>query len=169
MPDATEHIAGLDVPSTAPLFLAALAVHVPAGLTAVVSGAAAALTRKGSRRHLGAGRLYSRSVWVVFATALALAALRWPHDLHLAALGATSLVAAVVGRAARRRRWPGDRAHVLGMGISYVALLTAFYVDNGPHLPGWDRLPAVAFWFGPAAIGVPIIRRALRRRPTGRG
>jgi hypothetical protein len=26
-------------------------------------------------------------------------------------------------------------AGVTGMGISYILLLTAFYVDNGPHLP----------------------------------
>jgi len=25
------------------------------------------------------------------------------------------------------------------LGVSYVALLTAFYVENGPHLPLWDR------------------------------
>ena len=50
------------------------------------------------------------------------------------------------------------------MGISYVALLTAFYVDNGPHLPLWDRLPTVTFWLAPTLIGAAIIRRALTRR-----
>jgi hypothetical protein len=49
------------------------------------------------------------------------------------------------------------------MGISYVAMLTAFYVDNGPHLPLWDRLPTLAFWLLPSAAGVPIIARAVRR------
>ena len=29
------------------------------------------------------------------------------------------------------------------MAASYVALLTGFYVDNGPQLPLWDRLPTV--------------------------
>lgn len=43
------------------------------------------------------------------------------------------------------------------MGTSYVALVTAFYVDNGPHLPLWDRLPPLAFWFLPGAIGFPLI------------
>jgi hypothetical protein len=33
--------------------------------------------------------------------------------------------------------------------------------DNGPHLPLWDRLPALTFWFLPAAIGVPIIAHAV--------
>jgi hypothetical protein len=47
------------------------------------------------------------------------------------------------------------------MGIAYVAMLTAFYVDNGPHLPVWDRLPALSFWLLPSAIGAPIIARAI--------
>lgn len=49
------------------------------------------------------------------------------------------------------------------MGASYIAMLTAFYVDNGPHLPLWDRLPTLAFWLLPSAIGIPITARALRR------
>ena len=50
------HILGTEVGSTAPLFLAILAVHVLAALTAVLTGARAALTRKGSLRHIRAGR-----------------------------------------------------------------------------------------------------------------
>jgi hypothetical protein len=42
-------------------------------------------------------------------------------------------------------------------------MLTAFYVDNGPHLPLWDRLPALAFWLLPSAIAAPIITRAIIR------
>ena len=49
------------------------------------------------------------------------------------------------------------------MGIAYTAMLTAFYVDNGPHLPLWDRLPVLAFWLLPAAIAAPIITRAIIR------
>jgi hypothetical protein len=47
------------------------------------------------------------------------------------------------------------------MGTGYVAMLTAFYVDNGPHLPLWDRLPPLTFWFLPGIIGAPIIARAV--------
>ena len=49
------------------------------------------------------------------------------------------------------------------MGTAYVAMLTAFYVDNGPHLPLWDRLPSLAFWLLPSAIGAPVIARAITR------
>jgi hypothetical protein len=48
-------------------------------------------------------------------------------------------------------------------GIAYTAMLTAFYVDNGPHLPLWGRLPVLAFWLLPAVIAAPIITRAIIR------
>jgi hypothetical protein len=54
--------------------------------------------------------------------------------------------------------------HMVGMGLSYIVLLTAFYVDNGPRLPLWDRLPTIAFWIGPSLLGLPLLARALVRQ-----
>jgi len=54
------------------------------------------------------------------------------------------------------------------MGLSYVLLLTAFYVDNGKNLPLWNKLPQIAFWVLPAAAGIPFIIRALLRHPLVR-
>jgi hypothetical protein len=156
-------IFGDQVGSTAPVFLAFLAVHVLAGLTAVVTGAAAALVHKGSPRHIRAGRWYYRAITVVFATATILAAMRWRQDYYLFIIGAVAFAAAIIGYQHRRRHRPGDTGHIVGMGASYVAMLTAFYVDNGPHLPLWDRLPVLAFWLLPSAIGAPIIIRAVMR------
>ena len=163
-------ILGDEVGSTAPAFLAILAVHVVAGLTAVISGAAAALARKGSARHIRAGRWYYRAITAVFVTATALAAMRWAQDWYLFALGTVAFTAATAGYLHRRRHRPGDTGHIAGMGIAYTAMLTAFYVDNGPHLPLWDRLPPLTFWFLPTAVGAPIITRAVltRRREHGR-
>jgi hypothetical protein len=56
-----------------------------------------------------------------------------------------------------------DVGHIVGMGTAYVAMPTAFYVDNGPHLPLWDRLPTFAFWLLPSVIGAPIIIRSVVR------
>jgi hypothetical protein len=54
------------------------------------------------------------------------------------------------------------------MALSYIAMLTAFYVDNGPRLPLWKLLPPTAFWFLPAAAGLPLLIRTLRRvSPAG--
>ena len=159
-------ILGDEVGSTAPAFLAILAIHVIAGLTAVITGAIAALARKGSRRHIRAGRWYYRAITAVFATATALAAMRWAQDSYLLILGAVAFTAATIGYLHRRRHRPGDTRHVAGMGIAYTAMLTAFYVDNGPHLPLWDRLPVLAFWLLPGAIATPIITRAIIRAKT---
>jgi hypothetical protein len=159
---AAGRILGTDVGSTAPAFLLLLAVHVAAALTAVIAGAIAALSRKGTARHVRAGRWYYRAIAVVFASATALAAMRWQQDYRLAIIGAVAFAAAFTGRRHRRQHRPGDSPHIAGMGLSYVAMLTAFYVDNGPHLPGWDNLPPLSFWFIPGLIGAPIILRALR-------
>jgi hypothetical protein len=163
-------ILGDQVGSTTPAFLAVLAVHVIAGLAAVIAGAIAALTRKGTPRHIQAGRWYYRAITAVFATAAALAAMRWAQDWYLFLLGAVAFAAATAGYLHRRRHRPGDTGHIAGMGIAYTAMLTAFYVDNGPHLPLWDRLPALAFWLLPAAIAAPLITRAIiRARGSGPG
>jgi hypothetical protein len=154
---------GGQVGSAAPVFVAFLAVHVLAGLTAVVAGAVAALVRKGSPRHIRAGRWYYRAITVVFVTATVLAAMRWRQDYYLFIIGAVAFAAATVGYQHRRRHRPGDTGHIVGMGAAYVAMLTAFYVDNGPRLPLLDHLPVLAFWLLPSAIGAPIIARAVIR------
>jgi hypothetical protein len=97
---------------------------------------------------------------VVVASAAWLAALRWPQDADLLALGIPSLAAAILGRTARRRRWRWRRwrwigLHLVGMSASYLLLLTAFYVDNGKHLPVWRSFPQLAYWLRPAPSGCP--------------
>jgi hypothetical protein len=168
---------GIEVPDTRPVFLAVLGVHVVTGVAAVVAGLFAALARKRAGRHPRAGRMYLVALGVVAVTVAGLAVLRWPHDVHLLVLGVTALALGVGGYAARRRRRPGwARRHIVGMGGSYVVLLTAFYVDNGPQLPLWQLLPTWALWVLPAGVGAPVIAAALRRHralgrvtPAGRG
>ena len=149
---------GLPVPNAGPVFLAALAVHVIAGLVCVICGAVAALSRKGGARHLRFGRIYIWGLAVVFATMTILAVIRWRENAHLFAIGSLAFAAGLVGYLNRRRR---PYIHITGMGLSYVALLTGFYVDNGPNLPLWDRLPAWSYWVLPSLIGLPLIARAI--------
>jgi hypothetical protein len=54
------------------------------------------------------------------------------------------------------------------MGLSYILMLTAFYVDNGKNLPLWRELPQIAFWLLPAGIGIPILLRTLFKHPLAR-
>lgn len=157
-------IAGIPIPSDAPFFLAIVGVHVMAGLAAVVAGLLAMTSKKGPGRHPRAGLWYYRSLVVVCVTMAALSALCWTEDYHLFILGALSMAAAIVGRGnAPSQRGARVRWHIAGMGASYILLLTAFYVDNGPNLPVWRHFPALAYWLLPGAIGVPLIWHVLRR------
>ena len=49
------------------------------------------------------------------------------------------------------------------MAVSYIALVTGFYVDNGPNLPLWNLLPHITYWLLPIVIGIPLLLRSLRR------
>jgi hypothetical protein len=146
-----------------------LAIHIPAGLTCVITGIIAMRSKKQPGRHPQAGMIYYCSLAVVFVTATGMALERWAQDSHLFLIGAVAFGSASLGYAARKIRWKGWLScHVPGMGLSYVALLTAFYVDNGPNLPVWQLLPHLTYWLLPSAIGVPLILRALARRPGSR-
>jgi hypothetical protein len=101
----------------------------------------------------------------VFVTATVMAIIRWREDAHLLAIAVIAFSLGLYGYQARRRHRPGwPPHHAIGMGGSYIALLTGFYVDNGPHLPLWDRLPSLSYWLLPSLVGVPLILRAMARR-----
>jgi hypothetical protein len=139
-------VLGIPIPSDHPWFLAALAVHVPAGLVCVVVGLVAMLSRKRPGRHPTAGSIYYWSLLVVFITATIVSVMRWAENFHLFALGVLAFATASFGRTARRQRWPSwVTLHIGGMGASYILVLTAFYLDNGPNLPLWRELPNIAF------------------------
>jgi hypothetical protein len=169
MGDASTNFAGIEIPSTDPLFLAVVGIHILLGIACAITGAVAMLSRKRSGRHPRYGTIYFWCLAGIFLTATSLAAVRWANDYHLFILGALSFAAACIGRQARRRRWRHwARLHIIGMGASYILLLIAFYVDNGKNLPFWRELPYIAYWLLPAAMGIPIIVHALLRHPLVR-
>lgn len=166
MGDTTTSLAGIEIPSANPIFLTVVAVHILLGLTCVVTGAVAMLSRKRAGHHPRNGTVYFWCLAGIFLTATSLAAVRWHQDYHLFVLGALSFAAACLGRQARRRNW--IRLHIAGMGASYLLLLIAFYVDNGKSLPLWKELPSTAYWLLPAAFGIPLIVHALLWNPLVR-
>jgi hypothetical protein len=164
MPDLPDLLSPLIGERPSLLFSVLLLVHVPAGLVCVVTGAVAMLSRKRPGQHPGFGEVYLWGLAVVFASATGLAVLRWHEDAYLSYLGALSFCTGSIGYAARKRQWPGWMTfHITGLSLSYVVLLTAFYVDNGSRLPLWSRLPTIAFWLGPSIVGLPLLARALPR------
>src|SRR5262245_26222731 len=160
------NVAGIEIPSDSPVFLAALGAHVLFGISCVGTGVGAMLSRKRPGRHPRFGTIYYWLLSIVFASATILSAMRWSEDYHLFILGTLSFATASLGRMALRRRWRNwIRLHITCMGMSYILLLTAFYVDNGKNLPLWNKLPPIAFWLIPGAVGIPFIVRALLRHP----
>jgi len=165
---STITIFGLEIPDAGLVFVTALAAHVLAGLTCVVAGALAATAGKRRGRHPRSGRVYLWGLGVVFTTATVMTGIRWREDAHLFAIAAVAFGLGLFGWRERRRHRPGWPArHAIGMGGSYIALFTGFYVDNGPQLPLWDRLPHWSSWVLPAAVGVPLTWWALRRFHAG--
>ena len=65
MPNATV-IAGIEIPSTAPVFLGVVSFHVLVGLACVVTGAGAMLSRKAPGRHPNFGAAYYWGLVAVF-------------------------------------------------------------------------------------------------------
>ena len=166
MPDHGIVVLGIPIPSSSPMFLGIVAAHVGSGLVCVISGLIAMLSMKRPGRHPVAGTVYYWFLALVFASMSMLSFLRWPEDTHLFFLGVLAFAAATIGRAARRVQWCGWlKYHVSGMGLSYILLLTAFYVDNGPNLPLWRSLPSPILWVAPSIVGLPILIRAMLRHP----
>jgi hypothetical protein len=165
---ATE-IDGFKIPYDGTLFLVVLGIHVIAGLTCVVTGAWAMLSKKRRGAHSKAGTVYFRGMAVLFLTAALIAIARWKEDYHLFLLGAVAFAAAGIARSAVRRKWKTwSIYHITGMGISYIVMLIAFYVDNGKFLPVWKNLPPMLYWLLPVIIGTPLLVRALWTSPFSR-
>ncbi len=162
-------IGGIEIPSDHPVFLTIIAIHVCAGLVCVIAGIFAMLSQKRSGLHPKSGNVYYRALWIVFITACVIAFIRWEEDYHLFILGVVSFTSAFVGRRALKHKWrKWSIYHIAGMGISYIFLLIAFYVDNGRFLPLWKNLNPIIYWLLPLAIGIPLIARTLLKHPLSR-
>jgi hypothetical protein len=106
MTDEGVVVLGIPIPSSSPMFLSIVGVHVAAGLVCTLAGIAAMLTAKRAGRHPAAGTVYYWSLVVVSLSMAALSILRWPHSTHLFVLGILSFGAGTLGRTARRRLLP---------------------------------------------------------------
>lgn len=166
MHDGNTEVAGLVVPSTSPVFLTLVGIHVILGLAAVIAGGLAMFARKQKGGHVKSGTVYFWALTATFATASALSFMRWAENYPVFIVGVCAFVCVFVGRRARRGGWNNSlRVHVTGMGLSYILLLTAFYVETGSQLPLWRLLPPLAFWLLPTTIGLPVIVLTLFLHP----
>jgi hypothetical protein len=153
-----------------PVFTAFLVPHIVAGLTALSSGAAILVSRKGTGWHARAGTTYFWAISLLVLTAAGLTAVRGTRDLPVFALGLLALALAAAGRHARRhpgarpwRAWPGHGPHILGMTSSYTVMWTAFLADNARFLPAISRLPTAFAMLLPSVVAAPLVVWSLRR------
>ncbi|MDD4971244.1 MAG: hypothetical protein PHT07_17585 [Paludibacter sp.] len=160
---------GIIIPDNSPLFLAMIGIHVLAALICILSALLAIFTRKTDKRHPVYGKIYFWSLLVVFATSIVVSIIRWPLDNHLLGLGMLSFSFAFTGRMAQRYNWKYRmRWHLICMSLSFILLLTAFYVDNGKNLPLWKLLPEIYYWIIPGIIGIPVMLYVLLNHPLTR-
>lgn len=165
MEDQTD-LFGIPVPSTNEVFLTFVVIHILVALVCLISGLVAMLREKGQQPHSRAGRVYFRAMLIVFFTIVILSIMRWPHNIHLLCIGTLALAAAWVGqRLVKSSAGRRTRVHTILMGMSYVLLLTGFYVDNGKNLPFWRQFPQWFFWIFPSVAGVPVIIVVLFKHP----
>jgi len=83
MTEGIMNVAGIEIPSTDPIFRAAVGVHVLLGLACTFAGATAMLNQKRPGRHPRYGTIYFWCLAGVFLTSTSLAAVRWAEDYHL--------------------------------------------------------------------------------------
>jgi uncharacterized membrane protein HdeD (DUF308 family) len=70
------NIAGFQITSGSRMFLTIVAIHVPVGMVAVVTGVAAMISDKRRGAHTRFGSIYFWSLSVLFITSTGLAAMR---------------------------------------------------------------------------------------------
>ena len=129
----------------------ALALHIASGTLGLLLGPVAMTAPKRRGRHTRAGGVYFWAMAAVCVSAVVLAVLDWARLWFFLPIAAFSFANALVGYLAVRIRWPGWlRAHIGGMGGSYIALTTALLVVNVGPTP-------LVVWFIPTMIGTPII------------
>lgn len=146
------------------VFSPVLGIHILAGLVCVVTGILSMDSEKRAGVHPICGTIYHLGLAVLVISAGFLAAAHWTEDRVLFVLGVISFGASSLGRAALRRRWqPWVGTHIIFMGCSFIAMLTAFCVEEGESLPGLSELPRLTYWFLPALVGTPLIMRAVFR------
>src|SRR5438874_722780 len=103
-----------------------LALHIATGTTGLILGPLAMRAIKRRGLHTQLGEAYHWVMLAVCLSAAALAALAWHRLWWFLPIAVFSYANAFVGYLAAKRRWRGWlRAHIGGMGGSYIALVTA--------------------------------------------
>lgn len=146
------------------MFSIILWTHIAAGTIGLVLGPIAMYSKKRKGLHTQIGTVYFYCMTIVCAAALVLSVMHWQQSWWLSIVGVFSFSLAARGYfAAKKRGRDWLQSHIAGMLGSYIAMTTALLVVNAGHIPGHEKIPAIAFWILPTIIGSPLIRRTRAR------
>lgn len=121
--------------------------------------------------HPWVGTLYFAVVTAICASAAALAAVNWPRNAFFLPIAIGTYAFALAGFiAAKKRGRAWLLVHVVGQTSSYVAIATAFIVNNIQRLSGAYGIPfavraLVPMFLGTCAVGWFAYQVYLGKRP----
>lgn len=128
--------------------------HVAVGGAALILGPIAMSAPKKAGLHPRVGTWYFAAVTMVCASAAALATMQWPRNAFFLPIAVGTYAFALPGYlAARRRGRSWLLVHVVGQTSSYVAIATAFIVNNIQRVPGLQQIPFSVRALVPMFIG----------------
>ncbi|SFL23127.1 hypothetical protein SAMN03159341_104145 [Paenibacillus sp. 1_12] len=108
--------------------------------------------------HTLIGEIYHGAFVAIFITSVAMGIMHWSQSAYLLFIGIFSYSIALYGYLSKKLRWNNWLGkHIGGMLGSYIAIITAVLVVNGPNIPLIKQLPTLLLWFLPTIIGTPII------------
>lgn len=140
------------------LFTILLIAHIASGSLALVTGALAIFTRKGSKPHKQGGRIYYHAMLFVAFTALVMAA--WKSNQFLLSIGIFSLYMAYTGnRAVKRRKGEAPIHQILDDTLLVFAFAGGgwlLYLGLPTLLQGHVDMNIVAVIFGAFTLGMAV-------------
>jgi len=135
-----------------------LILHIAAGAVGLVLGPIAMTAWKRPGLHTRTGEAYHWVMLLVCVSAAGLAVLDWARNSWFPPVAGGSYAFALFGYLAAKRRWHGWlRAHLVGQGGSYIAMVTALLVVNWQTFTGQPGRSSLWPWLLPTLIGSPII------------
>lgn len=158
-------------------------VHAVLGVLLLVSGGLAAASRKRrDSRHRLYGTLYVGLLIITLTTGM-WAGARSPGTSLFEVMTPPTLAMGMVGYTAARRKQPMFGKpwrywHILGMGGSYIGVVTATAFQVIPRMVDVGAAGRATLWLLPTAVGVLMMNRAVHRwcpgdarreSPTGGG
>ncbi|MBT6156948.1 MAG: DUF2306 domain-containing protein [Planctomycetaceae bacterium] len=135
-------------------------VHVAAGFAALTLGPVAMSVRKRRGSHTRVGEVYHWLVLVACLLAVVVVLFDWRRLYWFVPISVGSYAFAFLGYVAVKKRWHGWLEwHVIGQLGSYIAMVTAFLVNNWHTVSQFTglRIPMIVVWLLPSIVGSPII------------